>query len=315
MPSTVQVDAQGRLKLNPQGMVILSDAEDPCCCGGGTSGTPCSCHSGTFTECPGSGDTICCSALTYTATISATGSCECNVDPTKWQLSETGQPGLFTGDEDAIPDPPPTSGVLFEGTWSLDMTVTKTCVDGFNQVRSSGTLAYDYVYYGYDEGTATWGEITDTVSFVWTDEPGSNVMGLAATVDPFVNIPFPAVAASALLAMPRGLLPFILGPQTDCVESWPNGSLSYISDRVPWYGLRGTLAGVIFYPNAGFNEYQANVSGSNSCAVRENDSRVEWDLLGLDGDGDPQVYGSAVQEYDVGVVISATTECDPDPCA
>lgn len=324
MANSIQIDSLGRVKLDPSGRVILAAAGDPCCCGG-TGGTdPCACNSAEFTTCPGNGDPLCCSGKEWDATITASGSCTCTCGLWNLQTGSSGTigtppntEGAFTGDEDAIPDPPPDDDKLFEGTWSLSVTITKRCVAGFSQYRSSGTLQVDYLYYGYREDSNTWGTITDTYEVVWADEQGADMMGVTATVNnadglfPFVPVPHRAV--------PTALFPPVWGPIADCYETYTTGGLLF-SNEVPWYGVSGTLGGAVFLPEAGYHSMSGTANASNACSYRSNSSTFNWVLYGLPGGDGPFVeadwipVGGATQEASFALSINVITDCDPDPC-
>lgn len=310
---------------------IVAGVNSSCCagCGGDSGGGQCNCSTGYFTQCPGTGGALCCSAKEWDADITASGSCICTVGTGFWNLA-TGSggtvltppntPGLFTGNENAIPQPPPTDGKLFEGTWTLNMTNTKRCVGGFNSIRSTGTLRFDYIYYGFSEDTNTWGMIAREYEITWTDEPGVNLMNVAATVNNIGSqLPFVPVAQPTV---PTSIFPPVWGPLVACVEAYSTGSLQF-PNALPWYGMIGgpsLYPGAGFFPELGYYTYTGIANGSNNCAIRSNNSRFDWVLYGLPGGNGPftqddwQAMGNASQQVAFSLNVRVLTPCDPDPC-
>lgn len=304
-------------KVVRQGRKVVRGTSSACCCGSGTD--PCECATGYFRECPDAGDDLCCSALEYDADITASGSCSCTVDPSAWCTATAStdtppnRPGLFIGDALAVPDPAPDGGVLFSGTWSVNMVVSQRCSGGVGTLTTSGTLRLDYTYYGFREASNSWGPISDTAEITWTSRPAYNAMQQHATVSRLNMLP----AGLTYTEPPAALFPFLCGPISACVEAYPNGSLLVAGTSVPWYGLIGTLGGAIFLPQAGYNEFNATASGSNTCTVRSNSARFDWTLYGSSGGDTPTqvAMGGATQEYAFSQIVYVYRECESDPCA
>jgi len=318
----VQLDAHGRVRLDASGRVILANAGDPCCCGGGGSGDPCECEYRTVTACPGTGTEYNCEALEYTVDIDASGSTLSTIADGFWFIANETTAGLFTGSAgpEFVPDPPPEDGVLIDFSWNLNANVSVRCVDGNVERRTSGTFSYSLNYYGYQSGA--WDNRLYSDSVTWADEiAGSGGFGDKADL----TRTFPAVgrltsylgSLASIVEPLRGLFPPITAPVTACSESHPSGSLLFAYDRVPMYDISNQVIGLDFLPQS-YNEVSGATTGANDCDGSEQAAEFNWTLRGLEPYDDPSLglilrpfdVGGATQTYNWSTQITVLAGCD-----
>lgn len=325
MPSRVQIDSQGRVKLNPDGLVILADEGDPCCCGGGASGEPCECVIRLYGDCPGDVADQCCSALEYDAVITASGSAYSAVDPSLWRFQTNTQSGLFYNlyGFAELPDPPPTDGVLVDLEWSIDATVSVRCVKGVRTVTSTGSYYFAAVWYAEVDGVFGMQERFESGS--WTDGVGSGLppwFGATASRDRTAIQPIgmPVNMADFFNGV-VGAYPPVTAPASLCSETYGTGSLTFEIGRAPIPGLNVDPLdpmGRTFVPfeQAAFS-YTGSATGSNSCDGFSQSASFSWDLFAApsaETGGPVFSAGSGSQSYSVSVDLNVLTDCDPDPC-
>ena len=290
MASRVQIDSQGRVKLNPDGLVILADEGDPCCCGGGASGEPCSCSYVIFRECPGDDPTLCCSALEFDLITTIRAETTTTIDPAAW--------GLLLFGYEPIAEPVPEDGVLLDGYFEYENTTSVRCVKGVRVVTHTGAFRWALEWY---DGTSA---INNTASgeVTWTDATTGPGVTYGHTVDYGAEIVtgFSSDLGSAFEAVSK-LYPPLLATQTDCVETYGVGS------------ILTTVTPYVFVPvNFAFGGTQLSGTGTTSadCTFRTSSMRFEWDFLGSGG----ATYGTSVQTWEMSDQTIVYTECDPDPC-
>ena len=289
--SRVQIDSLGRVKLNQDGMVLMADEGDPCCCGGGGSGKPCDCVVSYVKECPGDTDSLCCSAVQFDENTYIRCETDTTVDPSAWGLP------LF-GYTSGLPAAP-TDGVLLDGYWEYENTLSVRCVAGVQVVTQTGAFRWSVNWYGEDGvNHADSGEITWSVPPV---DSGALLVSIDTVHGPGydpVNGVFPPSSPDTVLI---ALYPPRIVTVTDCVETYGEGSI--LTSAYPY-----------FYVPAGFAVGGISVTGTGtsnaSCAVRTSDMRFEWDFLGAGA----VVYGTSVQTWEFSETTTVYEDCDPDPC-
>lgn len=314
----LQIDSLGRVKINSQGMVLLANEGDPCCCGGGGTGKPCDCTCGNSVECGEGGADLCCCALEWDATYTASGSCQCNIDTSVWQEATTSQFGVFS--EGTTPtSPAPDSGVtanLFDGSWSIEFTATRRCVNGIVVGRTYGTYQLDYVYYLFylDGVSGAAGYTSSTIEINFDFPHVINYMDVFDGDFQVWETAFGGGTPGDGEDVPVPMFPLLQSPSGDLCSLAYDSATSLFSGTYPWSGT----APASFIPYT-YGSWSGSTTRSRSCSSRSGSTSETWVLNAIKYVGpfiSPEELGvgSATREYSWSLSIDVITPCDPDPC-